>query len=104
MTKLIIYAGNSSEIRLAGIQNADTLAYITGSIITCTLYTPAGVAVTGATGLTMTDVSGIPGTVNCFIHGSVTLPEGNYFITFNGTVPTGDTFTWYQPVEVRTRW
>jgi len=103
MTKLTIYQGNSAEIRLAGIQNAETLAFITGSTVACTLYTPAGVAVTGATALSMTDVIGIPGTVNCFIPGSVTLPEGNYYLTFTGTVPTGDSFTWYQPVEVRVR-
>jgi hypothetical protein len=103
MTKLLIYSGNTAEIRLSGLQNADTLAFITGSTITCTLYTPAAVAVTGATNLSMADVAGTPGTYNCFIPGTVTLPEGNYYLTFSGTVPTGDTFSWYQPVEVRVR-
>jgi hypothetical protein len=103
MTKLTIYQGNTAEIKLTGIQNADTLAFITGSTITCTLYTPAGVAVTGAINLSMSDVAGTPGTVNTFIPGTVTLPEGNYYLTFSGTIPTGDTFTWYQPVEVRVR-
>lgn len=103
MIKLTIYTGNTSEIKLTGIQNADTLAYITGSTIFCTLYTPAGVAVVGATNLSMTDVAGTPGTVNCFIPGSANIPTGNYYITFSGTVPTGDNFTWYQPVEVRIR-
>lgn len=103
MTKLIIYQGNTAEIRLAGIQNADTSAMITGSIVTCTLYTPAGVAVVGATNLSMVDVATIPGTVNCSIPGTVTLPTGNYYLTFSGTIPTGDSFSWYQPVEVRVR-
>jgi hypothetical protein len=103
MTKLILYSGNTSEVRFAGIQNADTLAFLTGCTVTCSLYTPAGVAVTGATNLSMADVTGIPGTVNCFIPSSVTIPEGNYYLTFDGTTPSGDAFSWYQPVEVRTR-
>jgi hypothetical protein len=103
MTKLIIYTGNTTEVRFAGIQNSDTLDFITGCTLTCSLYSPAGVAITGATNLQMTDVTGIPGTVNCFIPGSVVPPEGKYYITFDGATPSGDTFSWYQPVEVRTR-
>ena len=102
-TKLTIYQGNTTEIRLTGIQNADTLAYITSSTIECTLYTPNGNAVSGVTGVAMTDVANVAGTYNCYLPASVTVAEGSYYMIFNGTAPTGDQFSYLQPVECRIR-
>ena len=80
MTKLTIYAGNTTEIRLPGLQNADTLDYITGANITATLYTPVGNVVSGANALVMSDVVGEPGTVNCYLPSYLPLTEGSYYI------------------------
>jgi hypothetical protein len=103
MTKLLIFAGNTTEVQLTGIQNADTLEYLTGSNITATLHTTTGNIVSGANAIPMLDVANANGSVNCVISGSTILAEGSYYIIFNGTVVTGDTFTLYQPVEVRVR-
>lgn len=103
MTKLTLYQSNTNEVRLPGLQNADTLAYITGATITATLYNPDGTAVTGYSNLAMTDVAGVPGTYSLVISSAFNAPVGNYNLIFSGTTPTGDGFMQYQPVEVKVR-
>lgn len=101
-TKITIYSDNTTVITLPTVTDAVSGSTISSATVLATLYTPAGVAVTGYTSLSVPAVSGTPGSYSLTLAADPNLPLGRYYFLFTGTTSSA-AFELKQDVEVRTR-
>lgn len=103
----VIYLSNANVVELASLTNGVTDALVGAATVRCTLTDSAGVAVTGATGLswpiTMAAVAGATGTYRGTLPHTLTLTTGTYTATITADAG-GDLYgSWSVPVRATTR-
>lgn len=107
MPNLILYQNNSQFIALTGLQDqsTDPATYINNAVLTATLYTGAGVAVTGAENMNGTYQTASNGNYRFAVDPATFDPEPafDYVLIINGTYGASARFHAEIPTTVKTR-
>ena len=102
--RLIVYVSNDNLVEIIGLQNAASDAYLNGATVTFTLKDSADAAVTGATTISMTYVSGSSGDYRGTLADTVSLTaDAKYTCEITADGGAGLKGVWKAPVRAEDR-